>query len=253
MDTSSEILLAFVVENFYNLVFDNQGGRGIKFPDYDLFAQDYLGFAENELKAYQAEENHLNRTASLINCIAHLKRAIECQLDTFLFAYGMLRKAGRKNLSVDQKLEFIKNAGIFTARSISRLNLIRNKMEHEYEVPAISEIELFFDLTAAFVAILHAAIYVLRFNDITFSLEDEENNYIGSLKLLYLVEKPSLRAEIAIGGESIELEESLDEFQEFTKMFRIWYLLQTRDGFASDAFVLARLSTTYEKTKIDET
>jgi hypothetical protein len=34
------------------------------------------------------------------------------------------------------------------------LNTVRNKMEHSYEIPKIQELEVYFDLVVAFVAVL---------------------------------------------------------------------------------------------------
>ena len=55
---------------------------------FDLRPRDFLTFAEDELGK--------EATVSRINCVNHLKRAIECQVDTYLYAWNMLDYARKK-------------------------------------------------------------------------------------------------------------------------------------------------------------
>lgn len=100
------------------------GGDLPDLPVFDLYAVDYLDFAQEELEK--------NTSASLINCVSHLKRAMDCQLDTFLFVYNLYNFTKKKNLKFEKKIDFLNNLGVFNSRVLVRLNTIRNRMEHKY-------------------------------------------------------------------------------------------------------------------------
>ena len=54
---------------------------------------------------------------------------------------------------MDQKLGFVASLGLFSSVSLIRLVSMRNKIEHEFYVPQISDLNIFFDLTFAFIII----------------------------------------------------------------------------------------------------
>ena len=146
MATSKELLQDFIKANAKDLQWTGGQGAIFAYPEYELYARDYLTFAEQELQV-QSE-------SGLINCIAHLKRAMDCQLSMCLYALGLLDVFNKRNLGIDKRLQFLQKCGIFSARTLSRLNAKRNKMEHSYEVPKIQDLEAYFDLVVAFVSIL---------------------------------------------------------------------------------------------------
>ncbi|ACV37634.1 hypothetical protein CAP2UW1_4400 [Candidatus Accumulibacter phosphatis] len=140
----------------------------LAFPTYDLMPFDYLDFAEAELEK--------NTSAARINCIAHLKRAIECELDTFLQVFGLGSVA--KNLP--QKLQFASDAGLFSSRSIGKLNKARNKLEHEYAVPESLELESYFDIATGFVHSVEGSLYLLsQHNEMHWGNLAELNHVFG--------------------------------------------------------------------------
>ncbi|KVD85752.1 hypothetical protein WS63_22400 [Burkholderia stagnalis] len=67
-------------------------------------------------------------------------------------------------LGVDRKLGFLKKAGIFRSRSIEKLNTLRNRLEHHYEIPKVEDVEVYFDLVSAFVGVVEATIPALGVN-----------------------------------------------------------------------------------------
>lgn len=140
--------LIFLEKNLEVLELSSSTGFNYEFPQFDLLPFDYLDFAELEI------EN--DSTNSRINCITHLKRAIECELDTFLHIF----KIPNKSNNFPQKVEFAKNAGLFSSRSIEKLNKIRNKLEHQYSIPHSIDIENYFDIAAGFVHSIEGCIYL---------------------------------------------------------------------------------------------
>jgi len=110
---------------------------------------DYLEFAEDELER--------DTPAARINCVGHLKRAIECELDTL---FGVLHLS-KYAPNLPKKLEFIAAIGIVSPRSLTKLNKMRNRMEHEYAIPEFQELDIYFDLASSFIHTLEGYIFML--------------------------------------------------------------------------------------------
>src|SRR4051812_37036439 len=137
MTTNIETLREFLTENidFFNVM--PEGGSSPKLPKYDLYARDYIDFASKDL----AQRDPGN----ILNCISNLKRALDCQVQTFFHVFGLERKT--RNLSMPAKLEIIGIIGLLPITTLNKINSIRNAMEHEFDLPQI-EIDTWFDLVA---------------------------------------------------------------------------------------------------------
>lgn len=159
-------LIERTIDIYPQLQQDGGSGGGLDFPSYDLLPRDYLSFAEGHLG--------LDSPESKINCVSNLKRAMECAMDTFLHILGLDKLAKNRNLSFDQKLAFIEEVEIYKSRSLELLNKTRNKIEHEYAVPELPEIELYFELVYAFVSVIEGAIFMYSNNsELNFSSGNE--------------------------------------------------------------------------------
>ncbi|MCY7988575.1 hypothetical protein P8844_06345 [Bacillus spizizenii] len=171
-------LKEFLKENIHNMVIDGGVGSSLPCPDFDLLPRDFLKFAKNELDNLNKNKDNL---IHIINCLSHLKRALDCQLDTFFYQINLFNLIKKRNLSFDQKVFFLKNARVIDSSSISRLNYIRNKMEHHYIIPKIEEIEVYFDLVNAFILVLESSTAFFSIHHtITISLENEGSyNYFS--------------------------------------------------------------------------
>ncbi|MGG7605007.1 hypothetical protein [Massilia sp. BKSP1R2A-1] len=130
---------------------DGGGGSWPKPMAFELGPRDFLDFAEADLNAGIS-------THTLVNATSNLKRAVDCQLDHFLHVLNLDQFYRRKRLGVDRKLGLLKKSGIFRSRSIEKLNALRNRLEHHYEAPVLEDVEVYFDLVAAFVSVVEAAI-----------------------------------------------------------------------------------------------
>jgi hypothetical protein len=142
-------LVDFLKENIHLLRHDSGGGTQLDFPNFDLTPFDYLEFAEENL---QSPTN-----SSRINCITHLKRAIECEMDTLLTILNIKRNIK----SFPEKIRFVRDIGALSARSLDKLNKIRNKVEHDYEIPQIDDLEIYFDLASNFIHAIEGYIFIL--------------------------------------------------------------------------------------------
>ena len=162
-DVDLSFFVAFLRSNLDSCTNDGGVGSILEFPPFQLMPQDYL--------AYATEAINSPTDANRINCIAHLKRAAECQADTFLHVLSLAKHSQTRNFPL--KMATISKLNIMPARSLTKLNAVRNKMEHEYSVPDIDDLELYFDLVAGFVAALEGAIFMLASSThIDFAPED---------------------------------------------------------------------------------
>jgi hypothetical protein len=105
---------------------------------------EYLRFAEHDLKDGQTHRH-------LINAVSNAKRALHMEVETLSNAYGV-NVAIRKYGSFPQRLSFLSSAGFFAKpRLLSKLNKLRNVVEHEYHIPKIEDAENFVDIVDLFV------------------------------------------------------------------------------------------------------
>ncbi|MBU0541672.1 MAG: hypothetical protein KKC58_04665 [Gammaproteobacteria bacterium] len=135
---------------------DSGGGGWPQVPDFELLPRDFLDFAEKDLEAPRS-------THTLVNATSNLKRAVDCQLDYLLCTLNLDEFYRNKRLGIDRKLGLLKRAGIFRSRSIEKLNALRNRLEHHYEKPKIEDVEVYYDLVAAFVSVLESVIPLAGF------------------------------------------------------------------------------------------
>src|SRR5687767_12860314 len=103
-------VVEFLTRNIQRMHPSGSAGSDLVFPTFDLTSFDYLQFAEQELTD--------NSVGSRINCIAHLKRAIECEIDTLL----TILRVTRYFHNFPRKLQFLSMSGIVSPRSLAKLN-----------------------------------------------------------------------------------------------------------------------------------
>lgn len=106
-------------------------------------ADDYLAFSQADL-AGGASPRHL------VNGLSNAKRALHLRLEDLALGFGA---ANQKDLRNFPKLvAYVRNCGLVTPRILDRLNKLRNAVEHEYVIPALSEVENLIDVTELFLA-----------------------------------------------------------------------------------------------------
>jgi hypothetical protein len=234
-------LKAYLINNIGSLRRIGGGGGSPQFPVFDLCARDYLTYAEEDLNQYLTDKDNRH----LINCVLHIKRAIECQLDTFLYVYNLADLFKKRNLGFDKKIDLIKAIGAYSTRTLGRFNTIRNKVEHEYAIPEIAEIELYYDLASAFVAIIENIILFVSYNQIEFSTDrDEGGNELDRefFCIEYDFEGPRIKAGWEKQGIKNDLIATPDDIIEFGFFFKAFILLSQREAIASDRYFIAKLN-----------
>lgn len=236
-----EALRKFILANASRLAFYEGGGRRPRFPDFELFARDYLQVAELELETYLEKSADEVGSHHLINCVANLKRAMDCELDTFLYVFGLRDIFSERNLGFETRLKFLHRAGIFSARSLIRLNQIRNRMEHEYEIPKVEDLEAYFDLVSAFVYLLEHSTTFAEHEESIFVVLDG-HDILRGVRITYDYEKPQIStswggADWGFYDRDQDLVCTLDQYKEFALLFRIMYALFQLEHFAGSRYM----------------
>lgn len=103
---NSKRVREFLKEHVYHLTVSGGTGSIVDLPNYEIHPREFLAYAEAELE-------QLNSNKSIINCISNLKRAIDCQIDIFLFSLNLLGIYKKRRLGVERKLGFIEKCGVF--------------------------------------------------------------------------------------------------------------------------------------------
>jgi hypothetical protein len=218
--------------NIYDITAEGGSGEIVRLPKFELHPRDFLLYAEDEL-------NDLNSNKSIINCVSNLKRAIDCQLDFFLYALNLQKYFRDKRLGVDKKLGFIEKCGLFSKTSLSRINNIRNKLEHQYKLPKLEDIRVYYDLIHALITVLENSISIagtyseLEFNVVDWEEEnDGEPKSIGSLTSQYLVKTPEVIIKFSKNDLSKVFVAGTENFDEMA------FFVKTHD-------LLSKLSSTF--------
>lgn len=227
--------------------FELNGGSGgdHNLPEFELYAVDYLEFAEKRLNNIEKNKDDIEE---LISCVAHLKRAVDCQIDTFFHSVGLYKIIKKRNLKFECKLELLKDIGVFNSRSLNRLNTLRNKMEHHYEIPKISDIELYYDLVSAFISVIQGLIFLLGFQrKVEFSINIERGNF-GFFSSEYDDKKKEIIItwNLKQNDKQNHLSANIKELKEFVYFFKVHILLVQLDTFASWEHIYNRIKLSKE-------
>lgn len=226
----------FIKKYYKYLECDGGGGSSSSIPNFDLYSRDYLRFAQKSFD--QGGDD------GLINCVSNLKRAMDCELDTFLFIIDLHNWFKKKNLKVEKKLKFIESIGLFSSKSLEKLNRVRNKMEHEYRVPDLLDIEIYFELVEALIRSLQMAGTLLSLNEEQyFKIYDDNRNEIGYLKLEYkkLKEYPIIDISWDIHSEKEHIRVTPEDYNAFAYCLKIHLLLYQKESIGSLNYIYSEI------------
>jgi uncharacterized protein YutE (UPF0331/DUF86 family) len=109
---------------------------------HKLRAEDFLSFAEDDMKG--------DTDRDIVNALSNLKRAIENRMDSLLFVFRYHKLA--RHLSFPDKMKKLNKLGIVAPRILSKINKIRNLLEHQYQIPQKNDIEEAYDVAILFLA-----------------------------------------------------------------------------------------------------
>ena len=150
-------------------------------------------------------------------------------------------------MGFDKKLLFLSDAGFFNSRTIRRFGTLRNKIEHEFKRPKIDDLEAYYDLVTALVAILQNGMTPGFSETIELSVYDEAwKNEIGFFYMSYKSETRCFYARwgtFRVAEDNSEIFASLDSPEDFAYFFRVLVLLNQRESLASREHIERKLQT----------
>ncbi|OMF34824.1 MULTISPECIES: hypothetical protein [Paenibacillus] len=153
--------------NDSNTQWSSRSNASVELP-FEVTPSEYLSFAEKDLE--------LNDVRGHINALSNTKRALDCQIDSILFTFGLYGLAKRKNLNIPRKFNLIKELGIIAPRILSKINSVRNLVEHEYVRPSQEQVEDFYDIIQLF--LLSTEKYILYYPDFCQIENDKRNEWL---------------------------------------------------------------------------
>jgi hypothetical protein len=111
---------------------------------FEIKPNNFLDFAKMDLAS---EYSHKD-----INALSNAKRALDCQLDSLLVAFGLYKIAQKESWNFPKKIQIINELGIVAPSVFDRINRKRNLMEHEFVRPNSEQVDDFLDIVSLFFA-----------------------------------------------------------------------------------------------------
>ena len=87
----------------------------------------------NQYLEYAIADFEEGSDRGLVNAFGNAKRALHLMIDTLLNQYGLFKAYRKKNFP--EKLKVLDSVGILPITIIQNLNIERNLVEHEYDIP----------------------------------------------------------------------------------------------------------------------
>lgn len=112
---------------------------------------DFLDYAELDLKT--------DLPHALSNSLSNSKRALDCELDYFLKAYGLQALANTNKWQTGKKLRIVDDLGVMPNRILFKVNEARNDLEHRFQPPSHQTAINALDVVSIFVAAVDAYLY----------------------------------------------------------------------------------------------
>jgi hypothetical protein len=233
-------LWTFLQRHGLSLHWGGGGGLTPPVPKYDLYPLDYLTFARDELLRQQKASDPAVAARHTINCVGHLKRAIDCQLDLFFAAYRLLSHIRDRNLGFDRKLGFVRSAIGLHSDALRRLARLRNEMEHDFSLPSLADLEAHSDLVSLFVAMLQQAIGFSNWFEAEY-FASFAAPHGACLTVHFEEEEPLIRVQWGIDRDEQHVEAGIDRPDLFAYLFRVNYLLYHKRLFGREEVVIGML------------
>lgn len=122
-------------ENFDTYCYDMISNK------YGCSPHQYLNYAEEDL-------NDGKTSRHLVNAISNTKKALHIRLEELSEGFG----GRRKDLSnYPSMISFLRKCGVIAPRVLDKINKIRNKVEHEFYIPELKDVEVYLDVTTLFI------------------------------------------------------------------------------------------------------
>ncbi|MEZ5335252.1 MAG: hypothetical protein R2741_08460 [Methanolobus sp.] len=176
---------------------------------FEIKPRDFLQYAQSDFEA--SYDHHL------VNCFSNIKRAIECQIDSLLIYTNLYEIAKKKRMGFPTKIKYLNEMGIVSPNILAKINKTRNKLEHEFKLPTLEDVENALDV--AYLFIEYTDHYVL--NGLYFCSFDNPDE--GTYCIMQLdFDNKTLKIDFDISDEPgfyHVIEANLDYYIKFMKAF----------------------------------
>lgn len=203
---------------FRDLASIHSGFESLKTVEYphDVTPQGFLDRAELDMNS------GLPHASS--NALANAKRALDSQLDYFLYSYGLSTLSETNKLSPGKKIRLVGDLGVVPNRILFHVIEARNDMEHKFTEPSEPTAMNACDVVGLFVAALDMYLFPL-FDGVTFT--NNNTNQVVRLELTPLSEKDKDDViDVGITGFPPFSVTSLGETQNY--LFLLTYIMHWR-------------------------
>ncbi|MCB6608539.1 hypothetical protein V3C10_02360 [[Clostridium] symbiosum] len=197
----------FVVDGATGMIFD--------IPSYEITPKDFLKYAQIDL--------HENNIKGKVGVISNLKRALDCELDMFFEAINLKGIFNKYNLKFERKTQFLSDIGMFPNKSVNKLNQIRNRMEHQFTIPSVDDLEVYYELIWNIIEIVNLNLQLMTMGEVEATIKKNEEEFYFSDS--YDVENRSFKFRIHNDNKEYQLTISLnrqEDYEEFTKAFLVF-------------------------------
>ena len=176
---------------------------------FELSPRDFLRFAKSDLKQNDLKGN--------INALTNAKRAIDCQIDSALTTFGIdcknipetsneiIQFTEFTNEDLAYKLKIIRALDFAPSGLISRTRTLRNKLEHNFQVPHRDEVKDAIELAEFFLLSLDSHLNLIE-NE--FYITDQQNfskfrNHKKYVKVTFDDSNSEIRLDFSLGSTVI--------------------------------------------------
>lgn len=131
-----------------------------RMPNYEISPKEFLEFADIDLRDTTVKGK--------VGAVSNLKRALDCQLDMFFKAVNIKSIFDSKNLKFSKKIQFLSDIGMLLTNAMNKLNTIRNRMEHNYLVPTIEDLEVYYEMVWNVIEIINLNVHIMKMGEIRY-------------------------------------------------------------------------------------
>jgi len=224
-----------IIETYQKSYYEGGGGFDSDIIKHEIGTRDYLSFCDKIIDRTDIE------LSDRIELISNLKRACDCQLD-ILFEFLNINDVIRsRNIGFEKKINIIYELGLFPKRSILRISEIRNKVEHEFRKPAISEVAVYNDLVYALIIVIEKQIQILmNCSDIDIRVSREKNQWY-SMKYNHKEKKILIAFNNMSNSDEYQIS-ILRDYNEFIKALHLYFLIIQNNYRSNDEYTINELN-----------
>lgn len=110
---------------------------------FELTPREFLTFAKEDLKT--------DGLRSFVNALSNAKRAIDCQLDSLIYCYGLFKTSDREKWTFPKKIDILNKIGLEIPNIVMKVNTSRVELEHKYKKPDRHIVEDWVDVAELFI------------------------------------------------------------------------------------------------------